>query len=242
VTLEFPDTGPLQVVQLDDLIATIVALSRPDAPARLTLDVVGPERLRFAVVVGMFRQWLRLPPAPRWRVPRLVAALGYGLGDFARVLGWRSPVGRVARRELMRGAVGDPALWQTIMGSEPTSLTLALAREPASVQERRFARLYFVKPAVFAVLALFWIGTGLISLGPGWEPALEYLRAAGASEGLARAATMSGALAISRLAWGSRFGVAHAWRCSARSRFRSSTCSPARSCCRICGSSRSGRC
>jgi hypothetical protein len=95
----------------------------------------------------------------------------------------------------MRGAVGDPALWQTIMGSEPTSLTLALAREPASVQERRFARLYFVKPAVFAVLALFWIGTGLISLGPGWEPALEYLRAAGASDELARAATLVGALA-----------------------------------------------
>ena len=210
VTLEFPDTGPLQVVQLEDLVATIVALSRPDAPARLTLDVVGPERLPFAVVVGMFRQWLRLPPAPRWRVPRLVAALGYGLGDFARVLGWRSPVGRVARRELMRGAVGDPAAWQTIMGSEPTSLTLALAREPASVQERRFARLYFVKPVVFAVLALFWIGTGLISLGPGWEPALEYLRAAGASDVLARATTIVGALADIAI------GVGLAFRRSAR--------------------------
>jgi len=210
VTLEFPDTGPLQVVQLDDLAATIVALSRPDAPARLALDVAGPERLPFSVVIDMFRQWLRLPPAPRWRVPRLVAALGYGLGDFARVLGWRSPAGRVARRELMRGAVGDPAEWQTIMGSEPTSLALALAREPASVQERRFARLYFVKPVVFAVLALFWIGTGLITLGPGWEPALEYLRAAGASEGLARAATIMGALADIAI------GVGIAFRRSAR--------------------------
>ena len=53
----------------------------------------------------------------------------------------------------------------------------------------------FVVPVVFAVLALFWIGTGLISFGPGWEPALEYLRAGGASEGLAQAAAMVGALA-----------------------------------------------
>ena len=195
VTLEFPDTGPLQVVQLDDLVATIVVLSRRGAPSCIALDVVGPERLPFSGVVETFRQWLRLPPAPRWRVPRFLAALSYGLGDFARVLGWRSPAGSVARRELTRGAVGDPAAWQTIMGSEPTALALALSREPASVQERRFARLYFVKPAVFAVLALFWIGTGLISFGPGWEPALEYLRAGGASEGLAQAAAMVGALA-----------------------------------------------
>jgi uncharacterized protein YbjT (DUF2867 family) len=210
VTLEFPDTGPLQVVHLDDLVATIVLLSRPGAPARIALDVVGPERLPFSVVVESFRQWLRLSPAPRWRVPRFLAALSYGLGDFARVLGWRSPAGRVARRELTRGAVGDPAAWQTIMGSEPTPLALALAREPASVQERRFARLYFVKPVVFAVLALFWIGTGLISLGPGWESALEYLRSAGASEGFARAATIAGALVDIAL------GVGLAFRRTAR--------------------------
>jgi len=42
----------------------------------------------FSGVVETFRQWLRLPPAPRWRVPRFLAALSYGLGDFARVLGW----------------------------------------------------------------------------------------------------------------------------------------------------------
>ena len=194
VALEFPDTGPLQVVQLDDLVATIVALSRPGAPAHLALDVVGPEPLPFPAVVAMFRQWLRLPPARPWRVPRFIAALSYGLGDFARMLGWRSPAGSIARRELARGAVGDPAAWQTIMGSEPTSLAQALAREPASAQERRFARLYFVKPAVFAVLALFWIGTGLISLGPGWGRALEYLRAGGASQGLAVTAAIVGAL------------------------------------------------
>jgi len=210
VTLEFPDTGPLQIVQLDELVATIVGLSRRGAPARIALDIAGPERLPFAAVVDAFRVWLRLPPAPRWRVPRVLAAVGYRLGDFARALGWRSPVGSVARRELARGAVGDPAPWQTIMGHEPTPLAVALAREPASVQERRFARLYFLKPVVFIVLALFWIGTGLISLGPGWERGLEYLRASGAPEEIAVAAAIAGALADIAI------GIGIAFRRSAR--------------------------
>jgi uncharacterized protein YbjT (DUF2867 family) len=195
VTPVFPDAGPLQVVQLDELVATVVALARRGAPARIALDVVGPERLPFGDVVATLRAWLRLPPAPRWRVPRVLAALGYRLGDFVRVLGWRVAVGSVARRELVRGAVGDPAAWQTLMGLQPTSLADALAREPASVQEWRFARLYFLKPLVFAVFSLFWIGTGLISLGPGWEQGVGYLRAGGVSDGLAQAGVVAGALA-----------------------------------------------
>jgi hypothetical protein len=170
-------------------------LVRPGAPARIALDVVGPERLPFAVVVATLRTWLRFPTAPRWRVPRALAALGYRLGDFVRALGWRSPVGSVARRELVRGAVGDPAAWQALTGLRPTSLADALAREPASIQERRFARLYFLKPLVLAVFSLFWIGTGLISLGPGWERGLEYLHAGGVSGWLAPAGVVAGALA-----------------------------------------------
>lgn len=195
VALDLPDAGEIQVVQLDELVATIVALSRRGAPARIALDVAGPERLPLPEVVGTFRRWLRLPPAPRWRVPRWLAALGYVCGDVARALGWRAPVGSVARRELVRGAVGDPAAWQTIMGSRPASLATALAREPASVQERWFARLYFLKAVVFAVLALFWIATGVISLTIGWEEGLSYLREGGVPEGLAWAGVVAGALA-----------------------------------------------
>jgi uncharacterized protein YbjT (DUF2867 family) len=195
VVFEFPDAGPLQVVQLDELVATIVALSRHGAPARVALDVAGPERLALPAIVDIFRRWLRLPPAPHWRVPRWLAACGFALGDFARLLGWRPPIGAVARRELKRGAVGDASAWSELMAAEPARLADALKSEPASVQERWFARLYFLKAAVFVVLALFWIGTGLISLGPGWEQGLEYLRAGGVPPGLARAGVVAGALA-----------------------------------------------
>jgi uncharacterized protein YbjT (DUF2867 family) len=195
VMLEMPDAGPMQVVQLDELVATIVALSRDGAPARVALDVAGPEELTVTEIVASFRSWLRLKPARRLRVPRWLAAAGFALGDVARRLGWRPPLGSVARQELARGAVGDPSTWQQIMGVKPTALSTALAREPASVQERWFARLYFLKALVFVVLALFWIGTGLISLGPGWEEGLSYLRDGGLPEGLARAGVIAGAVA-----------------------------------------------
>jgi uncharacterized protein YbjT (DUF2867 family) len=195
VAFELPGTGPLQVVQLDDLVATIVALSCRGAPAGIALDVAGPERLELPAVVALFRHWLRLPPARVRRMPAWLAACGYRLGDFVRWLGWRPPIGSVARRELARGAIGNPRHWQEIMGLQPTPLDAALAREPASVQERWFAQLYFLKAVVFAVLALFWIGTGLISLGPGWEQGLSYLLEGGVPASLASAGVIAGALA-----------------------------------------------
>jgi uncharacterized protein YbjT (DUF2867 family) len=195
VVLEFHDAGPMQVVQLDELVATIVALSRHGAPARVALDVAGPERLALPAIVNIFRRWLRLKPAPHWRVPRWLAACGFALGDFARRLGWRPPIGIVARRELARGAVGDPRAWRELMGVEAARLEAALAREPASVQERWFARLYFLKAAVFVVLALFWIGTGVISLTVGWEEGVSYLLEGGIPDRFAAAGVVAGALA-----------------------------------------------
>src|SRR5205085_3095782 len=46
-----PDAGALQVVQLDDVVATVVFFLMPGAPCRLALDLAGPERLSFADVV-----------------------------------------------------------------------------------------------------------------------------------------------------------------------------------------------
>src|SRR5690606_40004948 len=63
-----------------------------------------------------------------------------------------------------------------------------------SVQERWFARLYFVKPIVFAIFAAFWILTGLVSLGPGWDVGLEYMVRGGAGA-VAAPGVIAGALA-----------------------------------------------
>jgi uncharacterized protein YbjT (DUF2867 family) len=187
--------GPLQIVQLDELVTTIVELTAPAAPARLALDVAGPERLSFVDAIRTYRAWLRLPPAPAWQVPRPLLALAHLGGDLVAHLGWRPPLGSMARRELVRGAVGDAREWREVTGIEPLPLATALAREPASVQERWFAKLYFLKAAVLGVLVAFWIATGVISLGPGWDEGTSYLREGGVPESLTRAGVIAGALA-----------------------------------------------
>jgi len=48
---------------------------------------------------------------------------------------------------------------------------------PAGVQERWFARLYLLKPVAIAALALFWVLTGIIKLGPGRHSAMSQLAA-----------------------------------------------------------------
>jgi uncharacterized protein YbjT (DUF2867 family) len=204
-----PDTGPLQVVQLDDVTATVEFFLMPDAPTRLALDLAGPERLSVTDIVRQYRAWLGWQEPHLVAVPAWLAAFAYHLGDLAGWLGWRPPLRTTARQELRRGAVGDPRPWTELTGIVPQSLGGALSHRPASVQERWFAALYLLKPVVFAVLALFWIVTGLLSLGPGYTIGIGLMQEGGAGALSALAVLAGGLLDIA-------VGVAVAFRRTAR--------------------------
>lgn len=186
--------GPLQIVQLDDLVATILFFLRPEAPSRVALEIAGPERLSMTEVVQAYRRWLGWGRARVVRMPRIAAGLLYRLGDLVGRLGWRPPIRSTAEVEIRRGAVGDPEPGTRLTGIAPQSLGAALAATPSSVQERWFARLYFLKPLMLGVFSLFWIGTGIISLGPGWEIGVAYMREGGAGA-LSGPSVIGGALA-----------------------------------------------
>lgn len=189
-----PGTGPLQVVQLDEVVETVLFFLHASAPARIALELAGPERLSMTDVISHYRRWLGWPDARLWRVPGWLAGLPFRLGDAAGLLGWRSPVRTTGQREIARGAVGDPAEWTRVTGIKPRSLAEALVAEPASAQERWFAGLYALKAPLFTVFALFWIATGLISLGPGWEVGVDHMLAGGAGP-LSAPAVAAGAFA-----------------------------------------------
>jgi len=53
------------------------------------------------------------------------------------------------------------------------------AERPASVQDRWHARLFLIKPLAIAALALFWVVTGLVTIGPGYGAAAAQLAASG---------------------------------------------------------------
>jgi uncharacterized protein YbjT (DUF2867 family) len=190
-----PQTAPLQIVYLDDLLDTVEFFLAAEAPSRLVIDVVGPQRYGFDEIVGMLRRWMRWPAARIVHVPDAVAGLIYGLGDLAGLFGWRPPVRSTARREMARGATGDPSRLVQVTGITPHNVEDSINREPASVQDRWFARLYLLKPLIFIVFPLFWITTGLISVGPGRERGVQLVMEGGASETVALLATLSGGLA-----------------------------------------------
>lgn len=189
-----PDTASLAIVQRSDVARTVLFFLKDDAPARIALDLAGPQPHRMTEVVALYRAWLGWPPAREIPLPRPLAALLYRLGDFARALGWRPPLGSTARREMVYGATGDPAPWTAVTGILPQGLEEALARRPASVQERWFARLYLLKPVLFTVFALFWIATGIISLTIGYETGVDLMLQAGAGA-LAGPSVIAGAIA-----------------------------------------------
>jgi hypothetical protein len=155
-------------------VETVLFFLRPDAPARVALEIAGPERLSFEEVVAHYRRWLGYPPARRSWGGALMP-LAYRLGDLAGLFGWRPPVRTNARREMVRGAVGDPGPWMAMTGMAPKPLAAALAADPASVQERWFAGLYLLKPAIFGVIALFWLATAFISVGPGYGIGIDIM-------------------------------------------------------------------
>lgn len=189
-----PQTGALQSVQLDDVAAAVSFFLSPSAPSRVELDLVGPERQSLEEVVGLYRKWLGWPPARTVALPDWMMTPLYWLGDLAGWLGWRPPLRTTARRELARGVAGDPQAWTDLTGINPISLAAALNNTPSTVQERWFARLYLPRVAVLAVLAIFWLATGVITLTVGFEAALETMHRAGARS-LAEVGAIGGAIA-----------------------------------------------
>ena len=203
-------TGALQVVLLDDVVETVLHFLRLDIPARIALDLAGPHPLPLDVLVGLFRRWLGWRPAPAVALPAWLGSIAFRMGDLAGWFGWRSAVRGTAGRELLRGATGDPAPWTAATGIAPRPLEASLLAEPAVVQDRWFAGLYLLRPWIFGVLALYWIATGIVSLGPGWQSGIGLMNEGGVFGWKAAAVVVAGGLSDIGI------GLAIAWRRTAR--------------------------
>lgn len=189
-----PAAAELQVVQLEDVVETVLRLLEPNASRRVVLELVGPQRLPFEDVVAIYRRWLGKGPATLIHLPPVIASLLYNLGDLTSLLGWRPALRTTAKKEIVRGATGDPQPWAATVGINPRSLPEALSSAPATVQERWFSNLFFLKPLIFIVLPLFWILTGIISLTVGFDEGMTLMNRADAGP-LSAPSVVAGALA-----------------------------------------------
>lgn len=171
--------GSFRPVAMDDLCAIIVGLTQAGGPGGRVVDVAGPEAVSLTDLLVGLRGWLGLAPAPVVRLPAWLVAPMARLGDLAGWLGWPSALRTTSLRQMAHDVAGHPASPDQLAGVTPRAFTRWLTSAPATVQDRWHARLYFVRPLAILVLGIFWIGTGVITLWPGWEAAVAVLRAAG---------------------------------------------------------------
>ncbi|WP_295190281.1 SDR family oxidoreductase [uncultured Brevundimonas sp.] len=166
-------------IPLGDLSAAVVAALKPAAPSRQTLDMSGPEPVTMTETVRLYRGWMGLKPAPVVRVPRVMAAPALAIGDLLGKLGWSSPIRTTAIKQMDHDVSGQDSGWAHALGVPSRGFTRFLGETPASVQDVWHARLWFVRPVSIATLGLFWLITGLISFGPGWNRAVAILHEGG---------------------------------------------------------------
>lgn len=165
---------------MSDLCDLVVRLLRHGAPSGRVLEVAGPEEVSLADILRGYRAWLGFRPAPVISVPRWAAWPMLKAGDMAAQLGWASSFRTTAVRQMDHNVGGDPDTWVRLTGVQPRGFSEVLAAEPASVQDRWHARLYFFRPLAVLTLGLFWLLVGLLGLiSPARTGAIALLREAG---------------------------------------------------------------
>ena len=153
-------------IWLEDLSKVILLALEDDRFAHTTLEPCGPETVTFAEYLRRQRAWLGLPPARTLPIPlpmiRMAGVIGSALG-----LG---PMSKTSVAQIEHGNAGDGAAFASAIGFQPLSMAEALARNPASGQDKQAARSYFlawlVAPTV--TLSVVSISLGAMEWGWGW--------------------------------------------------------------------------
>lgn len=153
---------PIQTVAVTEVAEAVSRAVTGSLPPRLSVDLVEAEPRSLADVLIAFRAWLGLPPARIVPMPAFLGGIAAVVADGLGLLGWRSPLRSAALAALARGVTGNAKSWNEISDQKLQPLEATLAAMPAHVQERWFARLWLLKPAVFGVLSLFWLVSGIV--------------------------------------------------------------------------------
>jgi uncharacterized protein YbjT (DUF2867 family) len=184
---------PFQSVAVADIAATVAWIAAHDPPEDPVWDLVAPEAVSLGDVLATFRARLGTQQGLRLALPGWLLDIGARLGDAVAWLGWAPPVRRNALAELRRGVRGDPRPWLAATGIAPLGLAASLPRV-ATIQEKWFARLFLLKPAMIAVLVAFWLASGLIALTMAYDAAVAILTTRGFSSALAHPFTIVSSL------------------------------------------------
>ena len=170
-----------QPIHMNDLAEAVRRLVEDSRISRQLINVVGPEPMVLRDILAGLREWLGYA-APRFlETPPAVVRLAARIAD--RLGG--GPVTTTALTMMLAGNTADPAPFTAATGIVPRRFADALASEPAHVQDRWHARLYFLRSLLRVTIGLFFLCTGLFTFLL-WPKAasMALLRAAGVPEAL----------------------------------------------------------
>ncbi|QPQ55177.1 SDR family oxidoreductase [Allosphingosinicella flava] len=178
--IPLPSRGdfPFTPIHAADLARSVRQICEDAAFTGQILEPVGPETLSLADLLARYRAWLGFGQARFLHIPIPAMRLFGRIGDVMS----SGPVSTNSLVQLMAGNAGSSADFAKAMGWMPRSLGKALAARPAEVQDRWHARLFFLAPAIKAVLVFLWLASALLGF--------VYGRAA--TEALAVAAGLAG--------------------------------------------------
>ncbi len=159
---------PFQPVAVEDIAVTVtwLAAQEPDdlASRAVSWDLMQPQKISLGGVIDQFRFAFGTADWPRMTMPTFLLDLGAKCGDLVSRLGWMPPMRSTAIAELRRGVAGDPAAWMQATGIVPKTISQAIGRRSATIQDKWFARLFLMKALIIASLVLFWVASGFIAL------------------------------------------------------------------------------
>lgn len=148
-----------QPIHMDDVTRVVAMAIEGDGLLRKTIDPVGPDVLTLREILADYRRWLGLGAAPVVSIPRGLVRIATG---FADRLG--GPLNSTALAQMEHGNTGDYEAFRAATGIDAVSWQATLAANPAHVQDRWHARIYFVRPLLRWSLALLWFASGFAGL------------------------------------------------------------------------------
>ncbi|WP_417797980.1 SDR family oxidoreductase [Terasakiella pusilla] len=153
--------GKVQPVLIDDICDLVVRLVQRKEPLPEHLDVVGPKAMQIDEMMNILRQHLQAKSWLTLKMPaKILEISSYFSGSLTNDILNRDTV-----RMMHEGNTADPKAFAHHLGHTPHKLSDLSTLHPASVEERRNANLYFLKPFLRWSIGWLWVMTGVLSLG-----------------------------------------------------------------------------
>lgn len=177
-------------IHVRDLARSVGLICGDKAFNGKTLEPVGPETLSLRELLARYRAWLGFGHARFFSIPmpfmRLIGRIGDIFGN--------GPIATNSLSQLVAGNAGESAAFTTAIGFAPRSLDDALLARPAEVQDRWHARLFFLAPAIKAMLVVLWLASAWLGFFHGSAATHSVIGGLGLPQGWAGSLRIGGSL------------------------------------------------